>query len=90
MGLHSKVRPVIRTKGNLPCEREEGIIQFAEELYDFLFDYMDMPPGASLDMTQKHARMVSKAFTFPGFEDDEIYSILFRRVEKKRKSNRKS
>ena len=51
---------------------------------------MDMPPGASLDMTQKHARMVSKAFTFPGFEDDEIYSILFRRVEKKRKSNRKS
>lgn len=71
-------------------EQKREIIQFAEGLYDFLFGYIRLTPDVSLEMTQKHARLVCKSFTFPNFEDDEVYSILLKEVEIKRKSGKKS
>ena len=71
-------------------EQKSEIIQFAEGLYDFLFDFIHSTPDVSLEMTQKHVRHVSKSFTFPGFEDDEVYSVLLKEVEIKRKSSKKS
>ena len=86
MGLHSKVRHVVHFKKTDRMEQKDEIIQFATGLYDFIFDYINTAPDASLEMTQKHARHVSKSFTFPGFEDDEVYCILLKVVEMKRKS----
>jgi hypothetical protein len=45
---------------------------------------------ASLEITQQLARFVSKSFTFVGYEDDEIYSILLKAADMKRKPKRRS
>ena len=43
-----------------------------------------------MEITQKFARFVSMAFTFVGYEDDEIYSILLKISDMKRKNKVKS
>ena len=90
MGLHTKVRYVIDLKSPNRQGQVDEIIQFATRLYGFIFDYIRQNEHASLVLTQKSARFVSKAFTFVGYEDDEIYHILLKEAEKKRKPRSKS
>ena len=72
MGLHSKVRYEIQFKSKKRMEQEDEIVQFARGLYDFIFDFIGKNDRINLNVTRKCARFVSKAFTFKGFEDDEI------------------
>lgn len=90
MGLHSRVRFVIRLSSNNRMIQKNEIIQFATGLYDFIFDFMAQNEHASLEITQQLARFVSKSFTFVGYEDDEIYSILLKAADMKRKPKRRS
>ena len=85
MGLHSKVRYEIRLKSKKRMEQEDEIVQFAKGVYDFIFDYIGENDRVSLNITRKCARFVSKSFTFRGFEDDEIYTILSKEADKERK-----
>lgn len=86
MGLHSKVRYVIKLKSEKRVAQEDEIVQFTSRLYDFIFDYIRSDGSENLDFTKKFARFISKAFTFNGYEDDEIYSILIKSVDRVRKS----
>ncbi len=85
MGLHSKVRYVILLKGETRQEQEQEIIGFATGYYDYLFDFIPHDELARLEITQKLARHVSKSFTFIGYEDAEIFSILLKASDSKRK-----
>ncbi len=86
MGLHSKVRYEIQFKSKKRMEQEDEIVQFARGLYDFIFDFIGKNDRINLNVTRKCARFVSKAFTFKGFEDDEIDRIIVKSVDKVRKS----
>lgn len=86
MGLHSRVRYVIKFKSENRLEQEDEIVQFATKLYDFIFDFIYTDGRENFDFTKKFARFISKAFTFKGYEDDEIYSILIKSVDRVRKS----
>ncbi len=86
MGLHSRIRYVIKFKSENRLEQEDEIVQFATKLYDFIFDFIYTDGSGSLDVTRKFARFISKIFTFKGFEDDEIYRILIKSVDRVRKS----
>ena len=85
MGLHSKVRYAIILKGETRQKQKLEIIEFATGYYDYLFDFIAHDEFARLEITQKLARFVSLIFTFIGFEDDEIYHLLLKNSEKKRK-----
>ena len=85
MGLHSKVRYEIQFKSKKRMEQEDEIVQFARGLYDFIFDFIDQSSCPRMEITQKFARFISRAFTFVGYEDDEIYSILSKIADLKRK-----
>ena len=85
MGLHSKVRYAILLKGKTRKEQKQEIIGFATGYYDYLFDFIGHDEFASLEITQKLARNVSKSFTFVGYEDDEVYSILLKVADIRRK-----
>ncbi len=86
MGLHSKVRYEILLKGKTRKEQEQEIIEFATGYYDYLFDFIEHDELARLEITQKLSRNVSKSFTFSGYEDDEIFSILLKATDTKRKA----
>ena len=77
MGLHSKVRCAIKVSGNTPKEQAWKIALFAEELYKFIYKYNH---GGQLPelvlVTQKFARFVSKAFSFSGYSDDEVFKFI--------------
>ena len=90
MGLHSRTRYVIMLKSCERRTREDEIIQFTKGLYDFIFDYISTDKCTHLEYTQKFARFVSKIFTFAGYEDSEIYTILLKNAEIERKSRGKS
>ena len=85
MGLHSKVRYEILLKGKTRKEQEQEIIGFAAGYHHYLFDFIEHDELAWLGITQKLARTVSKSFTFIGYEDDEIFSILLKAADIKRK-----
>ena len=85
MGLHSKVRYEILLKGETRQEQEQEIIGFAAGYYDYLFDFIAHDEFARLEITQKLARNVSKSFTFTGYEDAEVFSILLKAADIKRK-----
>ena len=85
MGLHSKVRYEILLKSKTRKEQEQEIIGFATGYYDYLFDYIAHDEFARLEITQKLARNVSKSFTFTGYEDNEVFSILLKAADIKRK-----
>ena len=85
MGLHSKVRYEILLKGETRQEQEQEIIGFAAGYYDYLFDFIAHDEFARLEITQKLARNVSKSFTFTGYEDNEVFSILLKAADIKRK-----
>ena len=90
MGLHSKVRYVIKFKSENRMAQKDEIEQFATGLYDFIFDFIEQKGVPRMEITQKLARFVSRAFTFVGYEDDEIYSILSKIADLKRKPKVKS
>ena len=85
MGLHSKVRYAIILKGETRQKQKLEIIEFATGYYDYLFEFIEHDELARLEITQKLARNVSKSFTFIGYEDDEIFSILLKASDIKRK-----
>ena len=85
MGLHSKVRYEILLKGETRQEQEQEIIGFAAGYYDYLFDFIAHDEFARLEITQKLARNVSKSFTFTDYEDNEVFSILLKAADIKRK-----
>ena len=66
-------------------EQTIEIVNFAICFYDFLYDYIKNNGSENMEITQKLARFVSLIFTFIGFEDDEIYHLLLKNSEKKRK-----
>ena len=70
--------------------QEDEIIQFTKGLYDFIFDFISTDRCTHLEYTQKFAHFVSKIFTFAGYEDNEIYTILLKDAETERKSRGKS
>ena len=86
MGLHSRVRYVIKFKSENHMEQKDEIKQFATGLYDFIFDLIVQNNFPRMELTQKFARFVSKYFTFIGYEDDEIYNILLKIADMSRKS----
>ena len=90
MGLHSKVRYEIVFKSENRITQKDEIEKFATGLYDFIFDFIDQSSYPRMEITQKFARFVSRAFTFVGYEDDEIYSILSKIADLKRKPKVKS
>lgn len=90
MGLHSKVRYEIMFKSTDRVEQAKEIVKFAIAFYDFIYDYIEKNHLENMDITQKLARFISMIFTFVGFEDDEIYTILLKAAETKRKKRRKS
>lgn len=65
--------------------KKDEIEKFATGLYDFIFDFIDQSSCPRMEITQKFARFISRAFTFVGYEDDEIYSILSKIADLKRK-----
>ena len=71
-------------------EQTIEIVNFAICFYDFLYDYIKKNGSENMEITQKLARFVSLIFTFIGFEDDEIYHILLKNSEKKRKRRERS
>ena len=85
MGLHSKVRYAIILKGETRQKQKLEIIEFATGYYDYLYEFIEHDELARLEITQKLARNVSKSFTFIGYEDDEIFSILLKASDIKRK-----
>ena len=90
MGLHSKVRYEIMFQSKNRMEQVKEIVEFATAFYDFIYDYIEKKHWENMDITQKLARFVSLIFTFVGFEDDEIYHILLKASEIKRKKSRRS
>ena len=86
MGLHSRVRYVIKFKSENRMEQKDEIKQFATGLYDFIFDLIVQNNFPRMELTQKFARFVSKYFTFIGYEDNEIYNILLKIADMSRKS----
>ena len=89
MNLYSKVRWVMFKSENRMVQKDE-IEQFATGLYDFIFNFIEQNGFPRMEITQKFARFVSMVFTFIGYEDDEIYSILFKISDTKRKTKVKS
>ena len=85
MGLHRKVRYEIMFKSTERAEQVKEIIKFAIAFYDFIYDYIEKNNLGNMDITQKLARFISVIFTFIGFEDDEIYTILLKESNRKRK-----
>ena len=71
-------------------EQTIEIVNFAICFYDFLYDYIKNNGSENMEITQKLARFVSLIFTFIGFEDDEIYHLLLKNSEKKRKRRERS
>ena len=90
MGLHSKVRYEIVFKSENRITQKDEIEKFATGLYDFIFDFIDQSSYPRMEITQKLARFISRAFTFVGYEDNEIYSILSKIADLKRKPKVKS
>ena len=90
MELHSKARYEIQLKSKMRMEQTIEIVNFAICFYDFLYDYIKNNGSENMEITQKLARFVSLIFTFIGFEDDEIYHILLKNSEKKRKKRERS
>ena len=90
MGLHSKVRYEIVFKSENRITQKDEIEKFATGLYDFIFDFIDQSSCPRMEITQKLARFISRAFTFVGYEDDEIYSILLKIADLNRKQKVKS
>ena len=90
MGLHRKMRYEILLKSKNRVEQVKEIVKFAVAFYDFIYDYIEKNRLGNMEITQKLARFVSLIFTFIGFEDDEIYHILLKESEIKRKKRGRS
>ena len=58
--------------------KKDEIEKFATGLYDFIFDFIDQSSCPRMEITQKFARFISRAFTFVGYEDDEIFKFIDR------------
>lgn len=84
MGLHSTIRFTVEPEGENRSEQEKNIINYVTSLHEFL-QSSGIPEEQSEIFTWKFARFVSKAFRFKGYQDDEVFQILARAVDRNRK-----
>lgn len=84
MGLHSTIRFTVEPEGENRLEQEKNIINYVTSLHEFL-QSSGIPEEQSEIFTWKFARFVSKAFRFKGYQDDEVFQILARAVDRNRK-----
>ena len=79
MGLHSTIRY------HVSFENETELFEFVENLHDamswFIYPNMEVYP----ELTVKFARHFSLSFNVDGYSDDEIYHLLFKFIDRKRK-----
>lgn len=79
MGLHRTARY------KLMVNSEKELTDLVQNLHDamaeFIYPSGEVPPS----ITVKFARFVSLTFNIPGYEDDEIYRILFRYRDRERR-----
>lgn len=84
MGLHSTIRFTVELEGESRSEQEKNIINYVTSLHNFM-QTSGIPEEQSEIFTWKFARFVSKAFRFKGYQDDEVFQILARTVDRNRK-----
>lgn len=84
MGLHSTVRFTVKPEGENRSEQEQKIIDYVTSLHQFL-QSSGIPEKQSEIFTWQFARFVSKAFRFKGYQDDEVFQILAKTVDRNRK-----
>ena len=82
MGLHSRVRFVIHPQGNNRTEQMKDIIGRAVYLF-YAVRPQFCPDKQSI--TCKFARWTSRSITFIGFTDDEVFDILKKEAERRKK-----
>ena len=87
MGLHSTVRYTVVPQGANRTEQERSIVATAIGMHAALCPYLYPDGGgAPHDMTRKFARFLSKCLTFAGFADEEVFRILAREADRRRKA----
>ena len=85
MGLHRKVRYVINLDGRNRTEQKQSLVSIAQNLHDAVSEYIYPKGTKSEGISWKFARFLGMIFTFVGFEDNEIYTILSKEADKERK-----
>ena len=79
MGLHRTARY------QLLVNNEKELIAKVLRLHDAMAEFIYPPGEERPSITVKFARFVSLTFNIPGYEDDEIYRILFRFRDRERR-----
>ena len=79
MGLHRT------TRYQLMVNSEKELTDLVQNLHDAMAEFIYPPGEVPPSITVKFARFVSLTFNIPGYEDDEIYRILFRYRDRERR-----
>ena len=64
---------------------EKELTDLVQNLHDAMAESIYPPGEVPPSITVKFARFVSLTFNIPGYEDDEIYRILFRYRDRERR-----
>ena len=64
---------------------EKELTDLVQNLHDAMAEFIYPPGEVQPSITVKFARFVSLTFNIPGYEDDEIYRILFRNRDRERR-----
>ena len=64
---------------------EKELTDLVQNLHDAMAEVIYPPGEVPPSITGKFARFVSLTFNIPGYEDDEIYRILFRYRDRERR-----
>ncbi|WP_455664453.1 hypothetical protein [Phocaeicola sp.] len=59
------------------------MIEFAKNLFDVNHPFLTEDEDENATLTQAFAHTISLIFTFDGFTDEEVYTILKKEVRKK-------
>ena len=82
MGLHSKTRYVIHLQGKDRTEQMRDLILRAVDLFDRVQPVF-CPEEPCI--TRKFARHVSLTVTFAGFTDEEVFLLVSKEAERRKK-----
>ena len=82
MGLHSKTRYVIHLQGKDRTEQMRDLILRAVDLFDRVQPVFCPEEPC---MTRKFARHVSLTVTFVGFTDEEVFLLVAKEAERRKK-----
>ena len=81
MGLHRTVRY------HLSFISEIEMTDFVENLHDVMSPFIYQQEKEHLEITVKFARHFSQTFNVDNYSDDEIYHILVKFIDRKRKES---